>query len=171
MSGATSAFLNGYLNDRERSLLRRKDLELSELLELCAKPESLDDRVAAIRRYSEAYPELKYFLIVAYFCKGAFSQITEIGPIEYIPSKVPKGGSTENISSMWTQVTRMYNSFPSGPRTKRAIAIQLLQTLHKDDAAIIKQLIDGKYYRKEINEIVVAKAFPKETPQDPKANS
>lgn len=169
MSGASSAFLNGYLADREVANLRKRDLDLSELIELCAQPESLEDRVAAVKRYGTTYPELKYFLIVAYFCKGAFSQLLEAGPLDYAPSNVPKGGSIESLSSMWTQVTRMYDTFPSGNRIKRGIAQQLLPTLHKDDAILIKQIIEGKYYRKELNDTVVRLAFPKETPQDPKA--
>ena len=169
MSGASSAFLNGYLTDREAALVKKRDLDLSELIELCAQPQSIDERVAAVQRYSAIYPELKYFLIVAYFCKDAFSQIKEQGPLDWQPSNVPKGGSAESISSMWSQVTRMYDTFPSGPRIKRGIAHQLLPTLHKDDAELIAQIIEGKYYRKELNEVVVQRAFPKETPQDPKA--
>lgn len=168
MSGASSAFLNGYLTDRERGRLRNKDLELSELIELCAQPESIEDRVAAVRRYSEAYPELKYFLIVAYFCKDAFGQLRALGKIDYMPSRVQKGASTENIKSMWTQVTRLYDTFPTSAKAKRGIAQQLLPALHKDDAELIVQIIEGKYYRKELNEVVVSQAFPKETPQDPK---
>lgn len=169
MSGASSAFLNGYLADKEASKLKKKDLDISELLELCAQPQSIDDRVKAVQRYSAIYPELKYFLIVAYFCKTAFSQITEMGPLDWAQTNVPKGGSVETLSSMWNQVTRMYDTFPSGPRIKRGIAHQLLPALHRDDAELIAQLIEGKYYRKELNEEVVRRAFPKETPQDPKA--
>jgi hypothetical protein len=169
MSGASSAFLNGYLADREVANLRKRDLDLSELIELCAQPESQESRVAAVQRYGATYPELKYFLIVAYFCRDAFSQVLELGPLDYANSNVPKGGSVETLSSMWTQVTRMYNTFPSGPRIKRGIAHQLLPALHKDDAALVQQIIEGKYYRKELNEQVVRLAFPKETPSDPKA--
>jgi hypothetical protein len=169
MSGAAGAFLNGYMGDRERALLKRKELDLSEVLELCAQPASFEERVAAVRRYAEAYPEVKYFLVVAYFCKDAFTQIHELGPIEYEPSKVPKGGSAENISSMWKEVTRLYDTFPSGPRIKRGIAQRLLMNLHRDDAALISQLLEGTFYRKELNEAVVKAAFPDVTPQDPKA--
>lgn len=168
MSGASSAFLNGYIGDRERANLKKRDLDLSELLELCARPESLEDRVAAVQRYSIAYPELKYFLIVAYFCRDAFSELLSTGPLDWQPSNVAKGASLETLNSMWTQVTRMYNSFPSGPRIKRGIAHQLLPRLHKDDAKLIHQIIEGKYYRKELNEKVVQLAFPKDTPSDPK---
>lgn len=168
MSGSSSAFLNGYLADRELARLKKKDLELSELIELCAQPESFEDRVAAVQRYAQAYPELKYFLVVAYFCRDAFSQVNELGPVDFQPSRVQKGASTESIASMWKQVCRMYDTFPTGPRLKRGIAQQLLPALHKDDAELIKQLIEGKYYRKELNEAVVKAAFPKETPQDPK---
>lgn len=160
MSGFSSAYINGPI--------KRKDLDLSELLDLCAQPESLDDRVAAVQRYSTAYPELKYFLIVAYFCRDAFSELLSTGPLDWQPSNVPKGGSVETLNSMWTQVTRMYNGFPSGPRIKRGLAHQLLPRLHKDDAELIGKLINGKYYRKELNEKVVQLAFPKDTPQDPK---
>lgn len=169
MSGASSAFLGGYLSDRERANLKKRDLDLSELLELCAQPESIEERVAAVQRYSSVYPELKYFLIVAYFCRDAFTELLSNGPLDWQPTNVPKGGSAETLNSMWTQVTRMYNTFPSGPRIKRGIAHQLLPRLHKDDAALIAQIIEGKYYRKELNEKVVQLAFPKETPQDPKA--
>jgi hypothetical protein len=168
MSGASSAFLDGYLSDRERARMKKKDLELSEIIELCAQPESFEDRVATVRRYAEAYPELKYFLVVAYFCKGVFSQVNERGPVDYQPSRVQKGASAENISSMWKQVCRMYDTFPTGPRTKRGIAQQLLPSLHKDDAELISQLLAGTFYRKELNEKVVQAAFPNETPKDPK---
>lgn len=169
MSGASSAFLNGYLNDRERVNLKKRDLDLSELIELCAQPDSIEERVAAVQRYSSVYPELKYFLIVAYFCRDAFSELLSTGTLDWQPSNVPKGGSVETLNSMWTQVTRMYNSFPSGPRIKRGLAHQLLPRLHKDDADLIAKIIEGKFYRKELNEKVVQLAFPKETPQNPKA--
>lgn len=168
MSGSSSAFLNGHLSDRERQLIRRQDLDLSELLNLCAQPESLDERVAAVQRYSQAYPELKLFLIVAYFYKDAFTHVNQVGPVDYVVSKVPKGGSPETLASAWKQVTRMYDTFPTGPKAKRGIAQQLLSSLHKDDALLFSQLLSGKYYRKELNEEVVAKAFPQEVPQDPK---
>lgn len=169
MSGASSAFLGGYLSDRERANLKKRDLDLSELIELCSQPESIEDRVAAVQRYSSIYPELKYFLIVAYFCRDAFTELLSTGPLDWQPSQVPKGGSVETLNSMWTQVTRMYNTFPSGPRIKRGLAHQLLPRLHADDAALIAQIIEGKFYRKELNEVVVRMAFPKETPSDPKA--
>ena len=163
MTGFSSAYI--------QAPIKRKDLDLSELLDLCAQPESLEDRVAAVQRYAKAYPELKYFLIVAYFCRDAFSELLSAGPLDWQPTNVPKGGSSETLNSMWTQVTRMYNGFPSGDRIKRGLAHQLLPRLHKDDATIIGQLIHGKYYRKELNEKVVQLAFPKETPQDPKSES
>jgi hypothetical protein len=168
MSGASSAFTNGHLSDREKTLVRRKDLDLSELLNLCAEPLGIDDRVQRIQAYSSVYPELKFFLIVANFCKGAFSQMNQPCPIEFQYSKIPKGGSTETLQSMWREVTRMYDTFPSGPKIKRGRAYQLLISLHKDDAEILSQLFQGKFYRKELNEVVVSKAFPKETPQLPK---
>lgn len=168
MSGATSAFLNGYLADVQTSQGRTRDLELSELLDICAKPESQEERVATVKRLGAMYPELKYFLIVAYFCKNAFSELNSTGKIDYTPSSVPKGGSVETLKSMWEQVTRLYDSFPSGPRIKRGIAYQLLSNLHRDEAELIEQILQGKYYRKELNELIVHQAFPQETP-DPKA--
>jgi hypothetical protein len=169
MSGSSSAFSNGYLADRQQANIQRKDLDLNELIILCSKPLGIDERVAELQRYSAAYPELKLFLIVAYFYKNAFSQINSIGPINYIVSKVPKGGSVENIKSMWREITKMYDEFPSGAKAKRGKAQTLLGNLHADDAALVASLISGTFYNKELNEVVVSKAFPKETPQDPKA--
>lgn len=169
MSGASSAFLDGYLSERERSKLRRQDLELSELLEICAKPTSQEERVSTLQKYGQAYPELKYFLIVAYFCKETFSELRTLGKIEYIPSTVQKGASIENIKSLWSQVMRLYNEFPTSPKAKLAIARQLLMNVHKDDAEMLNSLIEGTFYRKELNEQVVRLAFPKEVPADPKA--
>jgi hypothetical protein len=169
MSGASSAFTQGYLTDRQAANIKRRDLDLSELIELCAQPEKFEDRVAAVQRYSAIYPELKYFLIVAYFYRDAFSDILSIGPLDWQPSNVPKGGSVETLKSMWRQVNRMYDTFPTGPRTKRAVAHQLLPSLHKDDAKLLAEIIQGKYYRKELNESVVAAAFPGDVPQDPNA--
>jgi hypothetical protein len=168
MSGSSSAYLNGHLSDRQRTLVKRKDLDLSELIKICSEPLGIDERVALVQQYSSIYPELKFFLIVAYFCKNAFSQINQAGPIEFTFSKVPKGGSTETLQSMWKEVTRLYDTFPSGPKIKRGPAYQLLTSLHKDDAVILSELLHGKFYRKELNEVVVSKAFPNETPQLPK---
>lgn len=168
MSGSSSAFLYGHLADRDRALIRKKDLDLSEILDLCSKPTSIDERVAEVQRYSSVYPQLKLFLLVAYFYKGAFSELMKNGPIDYIPSRTPKGGSPETLASMWNQVTRLYNEFALGPKAKRGVAQQLLGSLHKDDAELIHQLIQGKFYSKELNEAVVAKAFPQDAPKDPK---
>lgn len=168
MSGASSAYHNGHLSDRQRELVRRKDLDLSELLDLCSEPLGIDERVNLIQQYSAVYPELKSFLIVSCFCKGAFSQVNLSGPVEFQLSKVPKGGSTENLKSLWATITQLYDTYPSGPRIKRGKAYQLLTSLYKDDAVVIAQLLAGQYYRKELNEIVVSKAFPNETPQPPK---
>lgn len=169
MSGASAAFTQGYLTDRQAANLKKRDLDLSELIELCVQPEKFEDRVAAVRRYSSIYPELKYFLIVAYFCRDSFTELLSVGPLDWAPSNVPKGGSSETLQSMWKQVTRMYDTFPTGPRTKRGIAHQLLPSLHKDDAKLVAEIIQGKYYRKELNEVVVRAAFPEDTPTDPKA--
>lgn len=168
MSGSSSAFSNGYLSDRQQSNIQRKDLDLNELIVLCSKPLGIEERVIELQRYSAIYPELKLFLIVAYFCKDAFSQINAIGPIDYIPSKIPKGGSPENLKSMWREITKMYDDFPSGARVKRGKAQTLLGSLYAEDAVLVANLISGKFYSKELNEVVVSKAFPKETPQDPK---
>lgn len=168
MSGASSAYLNGHFSDRQRELIKRKDLDISELLKICSEPTGIEERVQLVKEYSAVYPELKYFLIVAYFCKDVFSQLTEAGPVEFEPSKVPRGGSTESLKSLWSEVTKLYNDFPSGPRIKRGRAYQLLTALHKDDALVISELIHGKFYSKELNEVVVSMAFPSETPQRPK---
>lgn len=168
MSGASSAFLNGHLSDRQRELVRRKDLDLAELLNLCAEPLGIDERVNLIQQYSKVYPELRMFLIVANFYKDSFKQLNELGPIQFELSKVPKGGSPENLRSMWYTVTQLYDEYASGPRIKRGKAYQLLTSLYKDDAVIISQLLQGKYYRKELNEIVVGKAFAIEVANSPK---
>lgn len=168
MSGASSAYVNGYLADSISRQGTRRDLELSELLDLCSIPLGIDERVAELKRFSILYPELKYFLVVAYFCKGAFSQLNAQGPVEYVPSKVDKGGGVETLKSMWKQITLMYDTYPSGPKAKRGRAQQLLPTLHKDEAKLISDLLNGKFYRKELNEMVVAKAFPNEVPKDSK---
>ena len=167
-SGASSAYTNGHLVDRVSRQGIRRDLDLSELLDLCSKPLGIDERVAELQRYSVLYPELKYFLVVAYFCKNAFSQLNAPGPVEYTPSKLSKGSSVETLKSLWKQVTLMYDTYPSGPKVKRGRAQQLLPELHKDDAALISDLLNGSFYRKELNELVVSKAFPNETPDTSK---
>lgn len=168
MSGASSAYSNGYIGDRQRDNIKKRDLDISELIDLCSKPVSQEDRIKTIREYSLLYPELKLFLIVAYFCKDAFSQINKIGPIQYTPSKTPKGASPETLKSMWIMVSKMYDTHPSGPRVKRGRAQQLLESLNIDDAILIGHLIAGNFYSKELNEEVVALAFPEGCPKDPK---
>jgi hypothetical protein len=148
--------------------IRRKDLDLHELINICSEPKSKEDRVKILQNYAATYPELKFFLIVAYFCKGVFKTITDIGPLELIPSKVQKGSSVETVKSMWSEVTKMYDTFPTGPRTRRGRAQRLLEQLYIEDAKLIHSLISGKFYSKELNESVVAEAFPNEVPESPK---
>jgi hypothetical protein len=169
MSGSSSAYLNGHLANRDRPVLRRKDLDLSEIITLCSKPLEFEERVDLVKDYGEMYPEFKYFLIVAYFCKDAFKEIQSTGPIEFQPSKVQRGASTESLKSMWSEVTRLYDTFPSGPKIKRGIAQRLLTSLYKEDALIINQLLAGKFYLKELNDSVIKAAFPQSVPQDPKS--
>lgn len=154
-------------------MARYKDYDISELIEICSKPVTLEKRVETLKTFGTQYPELKYFLVVAYFCKDAFSSLRETGEIEYKPSKIAKGSSVENLRSMWTVVTRLFNDFPSGPKLKRGLAYQLLCDLHPDDAALVYELIFGNFYRKELNEHVVAMAFPELIPStvDPKVDS
>ena len=144
--------------------IRRKDLDIHELLQICSAPKEKQERIEILRRYALVYPELRYFLVVAYFCKDAFKTITDIAPMEFKPSKVRKGSSIENISSMWREVTKMYDTFPTGPRTRRGKAQRLLEELYYEDAQVIHDLIHGKFYSKELNESVVAEAFPLDIP-------
>jgi hypothetical protein len=147
-----------------RGIIRRKDLDIHELLNICSAPTSKEDRITILQDYAKVYPELKYFLVVAYFCKDAFKSITEIAPIEFIPSKVHKGSSIENITSMWREITKMYDSFPTGPRVRRGKAQRLLEELYYEDAKLVHLLLTGKYYSKELNESVVVEAFPLDIP-------
>lgn len=149
---------------------RTKDYDISELIEICSKPKTFDERVACLKSFGDKYPELKYFMIVAYFCKDSFTDLCKTGEIEYRPSKIHKGSSVENLRSMWTVITRLYNAFPSGPKIKRGLAYQLLCDLHPDDAAVVYDLLFGRFYRKELNEKVVQAAFPELVPSntDPK---
>lgn len=138
----------------------RRDLDINDLLELCGKPDKIEDRIDLVKRYAVAYPEFKFFLIVAHFCRDSFSQILSLGPLNYIESKVPKGGSTENMRSMWNEITKMYDTFPTGPRTKRGRAQRLLGDLYSEDARIVYSLISGTFESKRVNELVVQGAFP-----------
>lgn len=169
-SGASSAYSNGHVIDADKQspVRQRRDLDLSDLIQLCSEPVEFNERVETLKMYDKIYPELGCFLIVAYFCKDEFTQVNCNGPIDYTPTRVPKGGSVETMKSMWREVTRLYDSFPSGPRIKRAIAYQLLVSLYKDDAKIIHDLITGKFYSLKLNEAVVKAAFPDRTPSDPK---
>lgn len=146
--------------------MRTKDYDISELIEICSAPKTIDERVKTLKAFGSQYPELKYFLVVAYFCKNTFSSLIETGEIEYRQSKIHKGSSVENLRSMWTTITRLFNDFPSGPKIKRGLAYQLLCDLHPDDAALVYLLIFGRFYRKELNEQVVMKAFPELIPGD-----
>lgn len=146
------------------TVIRRKDLDLHELIDICSAPMSKEARIQILKDYAETYPELKYFLIVAYFYKGVFKSITDIGPIAFVPSKVQKGSSIESVKSMWREITNMYDTVPSGPRTRRGKAQRLLSELYIEDAKAVHALLSGKFYNKELNESVVAEAFPSEIP-------
>lgn len=147
-----------------RGVIRRKDLDLHELLNICSAPTTKEDRIQILKDYALVYPELKYFLVVGYFYKGVFKSITDIAPLEFRQSKVHKGSSVENISSMWREVTKMYDTFPTGPRVRRGKAQRLLEELYHEDALLIHSLLSGSFYSKELNESVVAEAFPLEIP-------
>jgi hypothetical protein len=145
--------------------VRRTDKELHELIDICSAPESHEDRVTVLRKYGNAFPELKNFFIVAYFCKDAFKSITDMGEFGYIASKVAPGASEENLASMWREVTRMYDTFPTGPKVKRGRAQRILGTLYAKDAEYLYKLIFGNFYSKELNELVVKEAFPELVPK------
>lgn len=168
MSGASSAYSNGMIADRARRNLKRKDLDIHELLNICSEPTDIDDRVELVKKMSVTYPELKLFLIVAYFYRDVFKDINE-KPLNYIPSRVSSGASQETLRSMWSEVTKIYDTFPSSPRIKRARAQGLLGNLYIEDAKVMYDLFTGKFYRKELNELVVQKAFPEDIPQSPKS--
>jgi hypothetical protein len=170
MSGASSAYLNGHIANVPRLNPKRKvDYDISELLELCSKPISQDDRILNLQNYGALYPELKNFLLVAYYYKGAFKQLNSTGIIDYIPSKVIRGSSVETLASTWREITRLYDSFPSGPKIKRGIAQRLLSEVSPEDGQVIIELLTDKFYSKELNETVVAKAFPGDIPTLPNA--
>lgn len=160
MQGASST----YQPIGRKDLVLRRDLDINDLLLICGKPDKIEDRVQFLKEYATVYPELKLFLVVGYFCRDAFTDLLELGPLDFPLSKVPKGGAAENLKSTWQQVTKMYNTFPAGPRTKRGHAQRLLSELYKEDAKIFKQLIEGKFYDERINELVVKQAFPELCP-------
>ena len=147
-----------------RGVIRRKDLDIHELLSICSEPTTKEDRISILKDYAVVYPELKYFLVVAYFYKDVFKSITDIAPLEFIPTKVHKGASIETVSSMWSEITKMYDTFPTGPRVRRGKAQRLLSELYIEDAKVVHALLSGKFYSKELNESVVAEAFPLDIP-------
>ena len=154
--GASSAY---------SAVSRRADLELHELIDICSKPDKIEDRVALLKRYGSVYPELKCFLVVAYFCKDTFKDITSMGRFGYIPSKVGKGASEENLSSLWKEITKMYDTFSSGPKVKRGRAQRLLGSIFSKDAEYLYKLIYGEFYSESLNELVVREAFPELCPK------
>lgn len=142
----------------------RKDYDISDLIELCSAPSSIEERVVLLQEYAAIYPELMYFLVVGYFAKDSFSEITK-DPIDYKPSKMSKGGSYETLATMWKEITYLYDTFESSVRIKRSKAFRLLCELHPEDAALVHSLLHGKFYSLELNEMVVAKAFPDALPK------
>jgi len=144
----------------------RKDLDISELLDLCSAPLSKEERVKTLKEQAKIYPELKYFLIVAYFYTDVFKGILDSnGGLAYIPSTiVTKGASLESLKSMWNQIKTIFDTYESGFRIRRSKAQQLLNRLYKDDALVVHNLFTGNYKNIALNASVVAEAFPEDIP-------
>ena len=136
------------------------ELLYSEILEQFTHATTKDEKLNVLRRNDD--PRFRFFLELALNPNVEW----EINlPHMYRPAVEPAG---LNYAYLDTEMPKMYRFIKNHPNRPEGYTAEkttpqlqvILEALHKDEAAILAQLIQGKFELKDLTIALVQEAFP-----------
>ena len=136
------------------------ELLYSEILEEFGKATNKQERINVLRKHSD-----KRFIFFLELMLDPRVKFDIVMPVKYRPSVEPAG---LNYAYLDTEMNKMYrfikdheNRPPEYTADKTTAAIQvILESLHADEAAIFRDLLQKKFKVKNLTAALVKEAFP-----------
>jgi hypothetical protein len=136
------------------------ELLYSEILEEFGKATNKQERITVLRKHSD-----KRFVFFLELMLDPRVKFDIVMPVKYRPSVEPAG---LNYAYLDTEMNKMYrfikdheNRPPEYTADKTTAAIQvILESLHADEAAIFRDLLQKKFKVKNLTTALVKEAFP-----------
>ena len=132
----------------------------SEILEEFGKATNKQERIEVLRKHSD-----KRFIFFLELMLNPRVQYDIIMPEKYRPSVEPAG---LNYAYLDTEMPKMYRFIKNHPNRPEGFTAEkttpqlqvILEALHKDEAAILAQLVQGKFKLKGLTIALVKEAYP-----------
>ena len=136
------------------------ELLYSEILEEFGKATNKQERISVLRKHSD-----KRFVFFLELMLDPRVKFDIVMPVKYRPSVEPAG---LNYAYLDTEMNKMYrfikdheNRPPEYTADKTTAAIQvILESLHADESAIFRDLLQKKFKVKNLTAALVKEAFP-----------
>lgn len=142
-----------------------KETRLTELVEYCSAPESIDARTERLKEACSKVPPFKEFLRICFTGAEEFNTlkpVVDTFKIKTVGKKYTKFSNTVPfVSFMVKELKTLKDSSSLKLRVKTSLLIQLLDEMDHEDALLIKQMIKGDFVLNDkINIILVKSTFP-----------
>ena len=130
----------------------------SEIIQEFEKAETKQDRIAILRKYD--HPRFREFLGCALNPKIVFD--VEVPP--YRPAAEPAGLNFTYLDMEMTKIYRFIKDHPKRPQgltplKQKQLLLVILESLHKDEAEIMVQLVTNKFKVNHLTIKLVQEAY------------
>jgi hypothetical protein len=131
----------------------------SEVLEEFEKAETKNDRLAVLRKYD--HPRFREFLIYALNTKIEF----DVEVPKWRPAVEPAGLNYTYLESEIPKLYRFVKNHPQRPEglsqeKQKQLLVVVLESLHKDEAQILADMITRKLKVNNLTKKLVQEAYP-----------
>jgi len=131
----------------------------SEVLEEFEKAETKNDRLAVLRKYD--HPRFREFLIYALNTKIEF----DVEVPKWRPAVEPAGLNYTYLESEIPKLYRFVKNHPQRPEglsqeKQKQLLVVVLESLHKDEAQILADMITRKFKVNNLTKKLVQEAYP-----------
>jgi hypothetical protein len=131
---------------------------ISEIFEEFEKLETKQDRIALLRKYD--HPRFREFLIYALNPSIEF----DVEVPKYRPAPEPAGLNFTYLDMEMNKLYRFVKNHPKQipgltPEKKKSLLLVILESLHKDEAKILAELIQRKFKVNHLTVKLVQEAY------------
>lgn len=131
----------------------------SEILDEFQKATTKQERIAILRKYD--HKRFRDFLFIAFHPNIQF----DIDPPPYRPAPEPAGLNYSYLDIEMTRIYRFIKNHPAKPQgltaeKQRSLLIVILESLHKDEAALLVKIFSKKLDIKFLTSNLINEAFP-----------
>lgn len=132
----------------------------SEILEKFGKATNKQERIEVLRKYSD-----KRFIFFLELVLDSRVKFDVVMPEKYRPAMEPAGLNFAYLDTEMNKMYRFIKNHPSRPaeytaeKTTPAIQV-ILESLHADEAAIFRDLLQKKFKVKNLTVLLAKEAFP-----------